>query len=118
MRRIAIVAPPAATAITTNLSDACYTESCLPIRGICREKSEHHPQSLNHRKSDSYAAPTPERRFARAGISDPKGGGPSPGCRPEVFPVWAPRRDRNPDRLPTRSSRQRTLRIDLEHDRA
>src|SRR5262245_57097268 len=35
---------------------------------------------------------------------------------PASIPGTVPQRDRNPDRLPTRSSRQRTLRIDLEYD--
>ena len=39
------------------------------------------PRPLNHRKSDSYATPATERRSAGAGISHPKGGGPSPGRR-------------------------------------
>src|SRR5262249_23381726 len=84
------------------------TVSLLGI-GTCREKSENYLRPLNHRKSDSYAAPAAECRSAGAGISNPKGGGPSPGCRPEVFPVRAPRRDRNPDRLPPRATRQRAL---------
>src|SRR5215470_10648834 len=82
------------------------------------EKSEHPSPPLNHPKSDSYAAPTAERRSAGSGISNPEGSGPSPGCRPEAFPVRPPRRDRNPDRLPSWATRQRALRIDLEYDRA
>src|SRR5262249_45757546 len=41
-------------------------------------------------------------------ISDPEGGGPPPGCRAQAFPVRPPRRDRDPDRLPPRATRQRT----------
>src|SRR5262249_31169083 len=62
-------------------------------------------------------ASTAERRSAGSGISNPEGSGPSPGCRPEAFPVRPPRRDRNPDRLPSWATRQRALRIDLEYDR-
>src|SRR5215472_11188767 len=79
--------------------------------------SEHPSPPLNHPKSDSYAAPTAERRSAGSGISNPEGSGPSPGCRPEAFPVRPPRRGRNPDRLPSWATRQRALRIDLEYDR-
>ena len=93
-----------------------YTESLLPISGISCEKSAPRSPPLNHRKSDSYAAPATQRRSAGAGISDRERSGASPGCRPQAFPVRPPRRDRNPDRLPPRATRQRALRIDLEHD--
>ena len=59
-----------------------------------------------------------QRQSARAGISNPKGGRPPPGRRAQAFPVRPSRRDRYPDRLPSWATRQRTLRIDLEHDRA
>jgi hypothetical protein len=64
----------------------CYSDSILSETGICRGKSEHPSRPLKHRKSDSYAAPTAQRRSAGAGISDPEGSGPSPGCRPQAFP--------------------------------
>jgi hypothetical protein len=48
----------------------------------------------------------------------PEGSGPSAGCCPQTFPVWPPRRDRHPDRLSPWATRQRTVRIDLEYDRA
>src|SRR5262249_7905782 len=95
---------------------ALYTESHPQVGSLSHEKSGHPSPPLNHRKSDSYATPAAERRSAKAGISDLEGGGPSPGCRPQTFPVRPPRRDSNPDRLPPWATRQRTLRIDLEHD--
>src|SRR5262249_23199810 len=78
---------------SSRLSAKSYTESCLPIRGISREKSEHQVPPLNHRKSDSYTAPAAQRRSAGAGISDPEGSGPSPRCRPQALPVRPPRCD-------------------------
>src|SRR5262249_1088580 len=97
---------------------ALYTESLLSMRGICLEKSEHPVPPLNHRKSDSYTAPAAQLRSPRAAISDPEGGGPSPGCRPQAFSVRPPRRDGYPDRLSPWATRPRTLRVDLEYDRA
>src|SRR5262249_46982553 len=44
-----------------------YTESHLQVGCFSREKSEHLPLSLTHRKSDSYATPAAERRSAGAG---------------------------------------------------
>src|SRR5262249_47043793 len=78
-------------------------------------ESEGHSRPLNHRKSDSYAAAAAQRRSAGAGISDPEGGGPPPGCRSQAFPLRPPRRDGDPDRLPPWPARQRTLRVDLEN---
>ena len=106
----------ALTALDIFPQKVLYTESRFPIRGISPEKSAHRTQPLNHRKSDSYAAAAAERRSAGARIPNPEGSRPSPGCRPQAFPVRPPRCDRNPDRLPPRLTRQRTVRIDLEYD--
>src|SRR5262249_43497432 len=94
------------------------SDSILSESHLYHAKSEGHSRPLSHRKSDSYAAPAAQRRSAGAGISDPEGGGPSPGCRSQAFPVRPPRRDGDPDRLPPWTTRQRTLRVDLEYDRA
>jgi hypothetical protein len=57
---------------------AAYTDRFLHIGAISGEKSAYRTQTLNHRKSDSYAAPAAQRRSAGAGISDPEGSG---SCR-------------------------------------
>src|SRR5262249_30964555 len=42
--------------LPSNLPEMHYSNSFLPIGGVCHEKSKGHSQPLNHRKSDSYAA--------------------------------------------------------------
>src|SRR5262249_59938814 len=49
--------------------NAHYSDSTLSEIRIYRAKSEGHSRPLNHRKSDSYAAPAAQRRSAGAGIS-------------------------------------------------
>src|SRR5262249_52596918 len=95
-----------------------YKESHPTWGSLSHEKSGHPSPTLNHRKSDSYATPAAQRQSARAGISNPKGGRPPPVSRAQALPVRASRPDRYSDRLPSRAKPQRTLRNDLEHDRA
>src|SRR5262249_35225267 len=66
--------------------------STLSESHLYHAKSEGHSRPLNHRKSDSYTASAAQCRSAGAGISDPEGGGPPPGCRPQAFAVRPPRR--------------------------
>src|SRR5262249_55329860 len=80
--------------------NAHYSDSTFSEIHLYHAKSEGRSRPLNHRKSDSYAAAAAQRRSAGAGISDPEGGGASPGCRPQAFPVRPPRCDGDPDRLP------------------
>ena len=60
---------PAVDAFPQNV---CYSDSTFSETHLYHAKFEGHSRLLNHRKSDSYAAPVAQRRSAGARISDPQ----------------------------------------------
>jgi hypothetical protein len=64
---------------------ARYTESHAAREGIRLEKSEH-PSRPSNIVNRTVTPRRPRNADLREGISDSKGSGPSPGCRPQVPP--------------------------------